>query len=376
MATPVIAGTNTSVGSGGSLTAALPASIAAGDLLLMLVVVASNAAQTVTTPTGWTQLFNDVGPGLLRRLACFYKTATGSEGSSVSITASGGGLACLTWRITGWTGTPAAGTTATGSSTAPTPPSLSPSWGSGTTLWLACMGDAVSSSSIAPPTNYSNGFQADQTSTSPQAHAAAASRALTAASEDPGAFTISSGSWAANTIAIQGAPSNFSQTVSVTSTAAPTIINSVGKAVSATTTGAAGILKSVSKSLSGITSTISVSIAAGRAFLQTIAVTVSSSVSIGRSLIWTKLVSASVTSTVSVTKSIDKTISASVSNSVQILKTVGKIITAGATGIVSFFRSRFRIITQGSSLGNQITTGLERSEDITTPRYNNTQITS
>lgn len=206
MSFPTVAATNTTNNAVNNPTKAinLPASISSGDLLIIvLAAYATAGAVSITTPSGWSVLFSVVGSGNLRRVAGFYKVASGSEGATVSITFSRNvSCAANSYRITGYTGTPEAGTATTGSSTAPNPPSLSPSWGSGDILWLAVFGNVSPGGTITSPTNYSSGFSVDEG----KILIASAQRNLTASSEDPGAFTTSSANWAANTIAIQGIP--------------------------------------------------------------------------------------------------------------------------------------------------------------------------
>lgn len=200
---PVVQATNSgNTGSNAaSYAAPLPASIQAGDLLLLLVSV--NNTITLTTPSGWTQLFNTANGAL--RHACYYKTASGSEGSTVTVTGSGSaGWATNSYRITGHQGAPEAGTSATGTSNSPNPPSLTPSWGSAKTLWLAAVGNIVGGGTTATaPTNYGNQVTA---AASFSARCSSSRRELEASSEDPGTYALSaSQAWVTNTVAIRPA---------------------------------------------------------------------------------------------------------------------------------------------------------------------------
>lgn len=210
---PVIEATNISnvggLGGTNPHAVALPASITAGELLLIFITIQWGGAITLTTPSGgWNPLYNVAGGGDLRRFAAYYKVASGSEGATVSVSASG---ACR-WsasscRISGYQGNPEAGTTATGSSANPNPPSLAPTWGSAKTLWLAVEGDiAASSTTPTPPTNYIDQVTSLHFTNPFRSRTAFARRELEAASDDPGTFTIgASGQWAANTVAIRPA---------------------------------------------------------------------------------------------------------------------------------------------------------------------------
>lgn len=196
MAFPVIATTGTtSQASSSSWTANLPASIAAGDLLLMI--GQANGATTLTVPTGWTSLFNP-GDGTF----VFYKYASGSEGATVTISGSASrsaGIVC--YRITGTDGVtaPAIGTLAV-STTTFDPPSLTPSWGSLKTLWLAIACARTNFTASVTPTSYA--LQDDQLSGGSNSRVMIYSRTNQVATEDPSAYTLSSSVGAAYAITI------------------------------------------------------------------------------------------------------------------------------------------------------------------------------
>jgi hypothetical protein len=208
---PVVEGSNTGANAGGTgasnYSAPLPASITTGELLLLFVSAGAGAARTVTTPTGWSSLFNAIGAGSVRRFCCFHKIANGSEGASVSVSASANSFWSSTaYRISGFQGAPQAATTATGIASNPDPPSLAPSWGSAKTLWIAAAGrDAGGASDFsAPPANYSALIQNGGSGSANHSATASAYRELQGASENPGTFTSNS-DWAANTVAVRPA---------------------------------------------------------------------------------------------------------------------------------------------------------------------------
>jgi hypothetical protein len=96
---------------------------------------------------------------------------------------------------------------ATGS-TAPNPPSLTPSWGAADTLWLAVTGWSEGTiTASAFPTNYTNtGQNGTGVAGSEGVSIGWGFRELNAASEDPGTFTLgSAANWVAFTIAIRPA---------------------------------------------------------------------------------------------------------------------------------------------------------------------------
>lgn len=202
MAFPVVAATNTSTVDTvtTSHTVALPAGIASGDLLIVLFATEN---LTLTWPSGWTS-FLDVNNG--GKLAAAYRVANGSEGASISVTTNFGWKSAHTsYRISGYQGVPEA-TTATGSSSSPNPPSLTPAWGQAETLWLvACAGQALSAPTVESyPTNYTNGINSVGGGSDADFSLGSARRSLDAAAEDPVAFTLSgSVQWVAATIGIR-----------------------------------------------------------------------------------------------------------------------------------------------------------------------------
>jgi hypothetical protein len=185
-------------------TVNLPADISAGDLLLVL--FASDEAPTIAFPAGWDKLF-ETKEGTDVTLSVYYRVADGGEGATITVTTSNTqGTAHTSYRITGYAGTPEAGTAATNSNdTHPDPPNLSPTWGAQDTLWLACCAhDDGSNALTAYPTNYTDGRE-DRSDNSGSAGVGTAFRELNAASENPGTFTIDGfEQWIANTIAIRG----------------------------------------------------------------------------------------------------------------------------------------------------------------------------
>lgn len=209
---PVVQGTtqgDTGVSPATSTTVTLPSSVAANDLL---VIIGNTSASGVvpSTPAGWTALtFGTIsGSG---EAVIFYKQAAGGE-TSVVVSHSSARFAWLAYRISGWdtTKAPEVGTPATGSSTTPDPPSVTPSWAlTRKNLYLATCGvnNGNTGSTSAIPSGYTNGInQRTQKNDSTDCRISAAQKAMTvtATSEDPGTFTTTTGAWRAQTIAIAG----------------------------------------------------------------------------------------------------------------------------------------------------------------------------
>lgn len=166
----------------------------------------ATTSATVDAPSGFTQLYSNTVGNRIRR--AWYKVADGSEGTSINVTGGAERSAHTSYRILAGTyqGNPVAGTVATGTDESPNPPSLTPSWGSYKTLWIA---SAHSEGDVGDehPLSYSDllvGYTGGEGST--HAKMMTARRFIETAMEDPGVFSLNmSRNWAANTVAIQGA---------------------------------------------------------------------------------------------------------------------------------------------------------------------------
>lgn len=214
MASPAVAATNISSidTAGTSHTVSLPASISAGDLLIVIFGWTAALPQTITWPAGWTPItgFKTENSTVVGFDAA-YRQADGGEGASISVTTSGSTkTAHNTYRITGHidpaTQAPEAATGATGASNQPGPPSITPTGGSKDYLFLAVgCSDGESTFTVAP-TNYTDMIQDNTGLTgagSTNCFTGSARRQLTASTEDPAGFTIGASlSWVAQTIAV------------------------------------------------------------------------------------------------------------------------------------------------------------------------------
>lgn len=182
-------------------TVNLPANISAGNLLLVF--FASDEVPTITFPEGWTQLFQEVNATCIK-FGAWYRIADGEEGATITVTTSASEQSAHTsYRITGYSGTPEAGTATTGYTVNPNPPNLTPSWGAADTLWFAsCSNDFLPIVTVYP-TDYTDG-RYDNSYTINGCLVGTARRELNAVSEDPGTFTLSFQElWVANTVAIK-----------------------------------------------------------------------------------------------------------------------------------------------------------------------------
>jgi len=214
LAAPVVAAvTETPFNSSASTTheVNMPATVDAGDLLIVL--FTNDGTATVTTPSGWTLLATATSGGAVR-LSVYYKFAAGDEdGATVDfITSTGEQAAAQVYRITDWHGTtpPEISTAATGTSTSPDPASLNPAgWDVANTLWLAVAGQdrGNRSGTTAYPASYTDGISTLSADLWGSCRTLSARRALAAASENPGTFTIpASEQWVAFTIAVRPKP--------------------------------------------------------------------------------------------------------------------------------------------------------------------------
>ena len=127
-------------------------------------------------------------------------------------------------------GVPVAGTAATGSnSSAPNPPDYTSGFGVYKTLWIATSHSQGVSNVNSAPSGYSNFIDISTSNTGDNGAAmASATRETVAASENPGTFALSSTEdWAANTIAIQGAPLKMDANVDYVQITVTAIVNGV-----------------------------------------------------------------------------------------------------------------------------------------------------
>ena len=155
MAFPQVEGTATSVEASAttSHTVSLPASIVSGEVLVVWFSVEHSSDSTVAWPGGWTELdetFNVEFEG-----AVAYRIATGSEGSTITVTTGQSQKSGhIAYRISGNTSN-APEIDVSNAFANPDPPSNTPSWGAKDTLWLAAYVSSQKKYSISPA-GYSN----------------------------------------------------------------------------------------------------------------------------------------------------------------------------------------------------------------------------
>lgn len=186
-ATPVILGSATcnQASDTTSHPITMPASIAAGDYLLICFVKDGGAA--ADTLAGWTTLASIASGSSETHTMVYARVATGGDTATVT-TAGNEKSAAVALRIK-----PAlasyASTFAQGASTSPNCPNLSPGIGLANFLWLAVFGTDADASISAGPSGYTLVATEASGGTSTGARVAVYSKAATASSEDPGTAT-------------------------------------------------------------------------------------------------------------------------------------------------------------------------------------------
>lgn len=222
MASPTVQATNESSTNtaGTSHTVNLPAftgGSAANDIgkLLMVFLNKGSTAATVNALGGWNELADEnLGNGLY----IAWRKVDGTEGSTITLTTSGTTRSAeITYLIAGAKDPSVqppeiAGATATGASVNPDPPSVTPTGGSRDYLFIACAGmdgEEADDDTWAntPPSNYLPNPPLQKSCGTAGVNLGGkimvASRALTAASDDPDTFNVDvSANWRAQTVVV------------------------------------------------------------------------------------------------------------------------------------------------------------------------------
>ena len=202
MGFPAVVTTNTTADSAAttSHTVNLPATIQNGDLLVLFLATVTTSPGT-TTATGWTFLAVAAN-GTSAFLQVGYKHAVGTEGATVTVATTGSMRgAWISYRISAndYGAAPPQGTAATGSSTNPPPPALTPAWGAWDTLWIVCTARASATVATVAPAGFS-GLLTIAAGTNSNQTAWLASRTAT---ETPGSFTAVTAAWVTQTVAVK-----------------------------------------------------------------------------------------------------------------------------------------------------------------------------
>ena len=200
MAFATIAAENTATNtSGTSHTVNLPASIAAGNLLI--VVFGGSAAATTTWPAGWNKL---AGGATGATLDVGWKVADGSEGSTITVTTGATSITsqARAYRITGGDSVVLGTTVSIANNASGDPPSLTPGF-SGSALdilWFAISFASTQTTISTYPTSFVNTAVLTNGSTG----LATCNRPVNGTVLDPAAFTWGgTGRKNTNTVAIR-----------------------------------------------------------------------------------------------------------------------------------------------------------------------------
>lgn len=184
----------------------MPPATVSGDLLIAF--CAYHTPLSGTKHADWTELFwsTTTNTGLL----CYTKAATGAEGGTqinIITTTVGKLMLVSVLRISATTREVScqASPATVGLSTLPNPPSITPSWGSAGTLWIPVMSASNDGADVtAYPSGYTNGHKQRHIDATLGLTLAFDYRIATAATEDPGTFTLGvSEYWCANTVGVR-----------------------------------------------------------------------------------------------------------------------------------------------------------------------------
>lgn len=187
--------TNADTSTGTSRNISLPSGITAGERIV-IIITADQVGVTFTPPSGFSKITGSEVTSSCSGVAFEKKVASGSESGTINCNASLslGASAAIAMRVAGAHATQAgeAATTNSGGSSAPNPPSVTPSWGNEQNCWIAAAGCRGNRTVSSYPASYPSGQT--QISTGASAMTAIAARAFPATTEDPAAYALSGSS--------------------------------------------------------------------------------------------------------------------------------------------------------------------------------------
>jgi hypothetical protein len=193
------------VGAQTNITVTLPATITAGQLLVVTIGQNGAGSYDWSTASGWAEIYDQSTTDGCH-LTVGYKVAVGDEdGTVITVTGTADRSQFIAYAISGHDSgqAPQASAEASGVAGPADPGSLTPTGGAKDYLWLAAACIDGTNNITGAPANYSNFLFVDDTSEG----LAIARRELNAASEDPGAFADGGAvaEWNAVTIAVHPA---------------------------------------------------------------------------------------------------------------------------------------------------------------------------
>lgn len=181
-----------------TFAAGLPASIAAGELLLLVVSADGNPTLTINSG-GWYKI-GQASNSTVVTGAIFWKVATGSEGATVTVNSTASEqYSSISYRI--GSGYDITASTSNGSSTNSDPPNHVPPDNTQDYLWIASRsGDSTVVATVAP-TSFGS-LQSRAAGGTGGASTDTATYSFNAASLNPGTFTSATEQWVCWTIAV------------------------------------------------------------------------------------------------------------------------------------------------------------------------------
>lgn len=206
----------------GSIGVTLPATVDAGDLLLILVAEWDSGPWGAEwqAPAGWTIL------GSSEREAVMAKVAVGDEDSDVVFvstdTADSTAMTAQLYHVTDWHGTldgvAVNGYTGT-SGSSPSSSPITPSWGAVPTLHISYWMAPYVRTQTGVPSGYGNTTTTQESSGDPDLTMGSAYRIASVTTENAGFFTLSSSvpQWRARAVAIRGGSSTTARAAAVPS---------------------------------------------------------------------------------------------------------------------------------------------------------------
>lgn len=197
-------GTNAAASTSWSVNVGSPVN---GDLLLA--VFGYKPTATPTAPSGWTALQTKLDRVSVTTQYVAYKVADGTEGATQTFTFSVAVQpAVVCYRVSSgtFTGVPAISTGFANFSTTPDAPSFTSSFGTVETTWISALTSYSNENKVtASPSGYANSGSFYYGGVSNMPLIGYADKEALAASEDAGAWTLSTGlEFVVNTIAVQG----------------------------------------------------------------------------------------------------------------------------------------------------------------------------
>lgn len=218
MASPAVVGTptETAIGTASTThTVGLPSGAAGNYFVAVMSKGSAGTTPSINALAGWSEALDEA---IVLGLGVLYHLCDGTEGATVDFTLSSATRgAWIVYEISGMqnpaTQVPQVGTTATGSSTTPDPPSVSVTGGAKDILTIAFFGRAGEEADddtwvTAAPAGFGTLLQkaCGVAGTNLAGMVASAHLASNTATSNPGTFTAATGAWRAQTVVLHPAP--------------------------------------------------------------------------------------------------------------------------------------------------------------------------